>query len=208
MTWKNALLLVCFFFVTRVATAQINLYIGGNLQGNYSWMRGENHTFDPGFGGGFTFVYWEYEYWFLKAGLDYSQKTSSSLQFPEDYDAPVETPDDKVQITYAEQTIGIPLAVYFRPWESGPNAILISGSFALSYVTRLKQTTEEFGELVLKGNDINLRMKTNVGVGAGFQRQLDRHTYLNIIPSFNVDIRSPRAYQSITLTAELIFGIY
>ncbi len=191
-----------------IAHAQINLYIGGNLQGNYSWMRGENPTFQPGFGAGFSFIYWEYEYWFLKAGLDYAQKTSSSLRYPDDFNEPVVTPDDKVQVTYTEQSVGIPLAVYFRPWESGPNAILVSASFSLNYVARLKQSTEEFGKLVKTGGNIDMPVKTSIGVGAGIQRQLDRHTYLNIIPSFSVDIRSPRAYQSITLTAELIFGIY
>jgi len=208
MKMKHALWFVCLFFLVRLTEAQVNLYVGGNLQGNYSWMRGDQVTFEPGFGGGFSFVYWEYEYWYLKTGLEYSLKRSSSLQYPEDFNEPVTTPDDKVQISYREQSIGIPVGVYFRPYELGANALLISGSFSLMYVAHLKESTDEFGELVLTGGDIKPRIKTNLGIGAGYQRQLDRHTYLNIIPSFNLDIRSPRAYQSIILTAELIFGIY
>ena len=208
MKMKYALWIVCCIFLARVAEAQVNLYIGGNLQGNYSWMRGDNPTFEPGFGGGFNFIYWEYEYWYLKTGLEYSLKSSSTLGYPDDFNEPVTQPGDKVRITYREQAIGIPVAVYFRPYESGANSLLISGSFTMMYVAHLKESTDEFGDLVRTGGDIDSPIKTNVGIGVGFQRQLDRHTYLNIIPSFTLDIRSPRAYQSITLTAELIFGIY
>jgi len=85
---------------------------------------------------------------------------------------------------------------------------LITGSLELMYVAHLKESTEELGELKMTGGAIESRIKTNLGIGVGYQRQIDRDTYLNIVPSFNIDIRSPRAYQSITLTAELIFGIY
>jgi hypothetical protein len=75
-------------------------------------------------------------------------------------------------------------------------------------VAHLKERSEEYGDIALKGDDIERRVKSNVGVGVGYQRQLEKHTYLNIIPSFNVDLRGDRAFNSITLTAELIFGIY
>jgi hypothetical protein len=205
---KHALLLVGFFFLTHIAEAQINIYLGGNLQGNYSWLRGEEQTFQPGFGGGFSFVYWEYEYWFLKAGLDYTYKTSSKLDYPDDFDVSIIYPDDKVHITYSEHSVGLPLTIYFRPYESGSNTILLAGTLGIMYVAHLKESTEEYGELVYTGKGVSSRIKTNIGAGIGYQRQLDRNIYLNIIPSFNVDIRAPRAYQSITLTAELIFGIY
>ena len=205
---KTAFLSAILLSLAFVLQGQINLYLGGNLQGNYSWLRGDEATFDPGFGGGVTLIYWEYEYWFLKTGIDYTFKNSSSLRYPDDFGEPVTHPDDKVQVAITEHNIGVPLTVYFRPYESGPNTLLITGSFALMTVAHLKQSTEEFGEIVLKGPDIKSRTKTNVGLGIGFQRQLDRQTYLNIVPSFQVDLRSPRAYHSLTLTAELIFGIY
>lgn len=208
MRWKQVLISVILFFLAISLKAQINLFLGGNLQGNYSWLRGDEQTFQPGFGGGISFVYWEYEYWFLKTGLDYTYKTSSALLYPDDFDEPVTRPEDKVQITFTEQQVGIPLTVYFRPYESGASTLLITGSFALMYTAHLKESTEELGDLVFKGAEIKSPIKTSLGIGVGFQRQLDRQTYLNIIPSFNFDIRSPRAYQSVTLTAELIFGIY
>ncbi len=208
MHWKQALIAAIFFFLGLTLQAQINLFLGGNLQGNYSWMRGEEVSLQPGFGGGVSFIYWEYEYWFLKTGIDYTHKTSSALRFPDDFNEPVTTPDDRVRITYTEQSVGIPLTVYFRPYESGANTLLITGSFSMMGVVHLREGTEEFGDLVVKGADIKSRIKTGLGIGVGFQRQLDRQTYLNIVPSFNIDIRSPQAYQSITLSAELIFGIY
>jgi hypothetical protein len=119
MTKKRAVYLAVFFLFSLAAEAQINLYVGGNLQGNLSWLRGDEPTLEPGFGGGFSFVYWEYEYWFLKAGIDYNYKTSAMLDYPDDYGIEPTSPDDKVMITFTEQTLGIPLTIYFRPFERG-----------------------------------------------------------------------------------------
>ncbi|MEZ5071136.1 MAG: hypothetical protein R2751_09230 [Bacteroidales bacterium] len=190
------------------AAAQINLYVGGGFHGNYSWLRGDEHTFEPGFGGGLSFIYWEYEYWFVKAGIDYMKKSSSMLDYPEEYEVPIESPDDKVQISYTEHLIGIPLTVYFRPLESGNNALLVTGTMEMMAVAKLQEHTEEYGDVVLKGGDAKTWTKTNIGIGAGYQRMLQKHMYLNAYPSFQVDIRGARAYNSILFTVELIFGVY
>jgi hypothetical protein len=208
MMFKRAVYLAVFLFVSLTAGAQINMYVGGNLQANYSWLRADEHTYEPGYGGGFSFVYWEYEYWFLKAGLDYNYKTSSILDYPYDFDVPVTSPDDQVTTVFKEQTIGIPLTIYFRPYEWGANTLLIAGTLKASAVVGLKKSTEEYGEIVLKGTEIKSRIKTNLGIGVGYQRQLDQHLFLNILPSYNVDLRSVGAFNSVTLTVEMIFGIY
>ena len=78
---RKALFLTAFMAFSLTAGAQINLYIGGNLQANYSWLRGDEATFEPGFGGGFSFVYWEFEYWFLKAGIDYQYRIAVCRRF-------------------------------------------------------------------------------------------------------------------------------
>ena len=205
---KRAVYILVFLLFSLSSAAQINLYVGGSLQGNYSFLRGDETALTPGFGGGFSFAYWEYEYWFLKAGLDYTYKSSSMLDYPYDYGVTPDSQDDRVQLTFTEQSIGIPLTIYFRPYEWGANTLLITGSMATSIVVGLKQDSEEYGELKLKGTQVKGRTKTNLGIGVGYQRQLDQHMYLNIVPSFNVDLRSVRAFNSITLTAELIFGIY
>ena len=206
--FKKAFYLAVFSLVSVSAQAQINVYMGGNIQGNYSWIRGDEQTMEPGFGGGFSFVYWEYEYWFLKAGIDYSNRTSTIRDYANDYDVDPEYPDDKINITFREQAIGIPLTIYFRPYEWGANTLLIAGTLEAMIPINLKETSEEYGELVLKGENMNARTKTNLGIGVGYQRQLDKHLFLNIVPSFNIDLRSDRAYNSLTLTAELIFGVY
>ncbi len=208
MGLKRVLFFIGFLLLASTAGAQINIYVGGNLQGNYSWLRADENSFKPGFGGGFSFVYWEYEYWFLKAGLDYVYKSSSALVYPDEYDVEITGPEDKVKIEYFEQAVGVPLTIYFRPFESGENAMLITGTLQLMFTTHLREDSEEFGEIVRKGTEINSRAKTNLGLGAGYQRQLDRHMYLNIYPSFNFDLRAYRPFSSITLTAELLFGVY
>lgn len=208
MGYKRSLYVFVMLLLSGSAAAQINLYLGGALQGNYSWIRGEEATFEPGVGAGFSFVYWEHEYWFLKAGLNYMFKSSSCLDYPDDYGVPVNDPGDKVRIGFAEQALGIPLTVYFRPVESGDNTLLVTGTLEMMVVTHLKEHTGEFGDLVLKGSEVKSRTKTNVGIGVGYQRQLDQHMFLNIVPTFSVDLRSDRAFNTIALTAELIFGVY
>ena len=208
MMLKRAVYLIVFLLVSIAGQSQINVYLGGNLQANYSWIRGGDASMEPGFGGGVSFVYWEYEYWFLKAGLDYYRKSSTMMDYPDDYGIEPENADDKINITYMEQSMGIPLTVYFRPYEWGANTILLTGSLTTLFVISLKENSEEYGEIILKGTDLKTRIKTNVGIGVGYQRQLDKHKFLNIIPSYNIDLRGDRAFNSITLTAELIFGIY
>jgi hypothetical protein len=208
MKLKRALYLAVFLLLPVFARAQVNTYIGGNLQGNYSWIRGDTPVLQPGLGGGFSFIYWEFEYWFIKAGLDYNFASSTIKEYPDDFGVTPENQDEKINITFAEQTIGIPLTIYFRPIERGANTLLITGSLKTMGVVHLKESSDEFGEVVLKGDQIERRVKTSLGAGVGYQRQLEKHTFLNIIPSFNIDLRGDRAFNSITLTAELIFGIY
>jgi len=208
MMLRRVIYLFALLLLPVVSRAQINVYIGGNLQGNYSWIRGDEPALAPGFGGGFSFIYWEYEYWFLKAGIDYNHTTSTVLDYPDLFGVIPENPDEKINITFIEQTAGAPVTVYFRPFERGANTMLITGSLKPMIVAHLKARSEEYGDIVLKGGDIERRVKTNVGIGVGYQRQLEKHTYLNIFPSFNVDLRGDRAFNSITLTTELIFGVY
>lgn len=208
MVLKRAVYLTVFLIASVAVEAQINVYVGGNLQGNFSWIRGDNPTMEPGFGGGVDFIYWEYEYWFLKAGIDYYNKTSTVLDYPDDFGIDPEDAYDKINITFTEQSIGIPLTVYFRPYEWRANTILLTGSLTTMYVLNMKGKSEEYREIVLKGTDLKTPIKTSVGIGAGYQRQLDKHMFLNVIPSYNIDLRGDRAFNSITLTMELIFGVY
>lgn len=208
MILKKAVYLAVFLLVTVAGQAQINVYVGGNLQGNYSWIRGDEPTLEPGFGGGINFIYWEYEYWFLKAGIDYYRKTSSVLDYPYDYGIEPENADDKIKLTFNEQAIGLPLMVYFRPFEWQANTLLLTGALNTMFVVNMKENSDEYGEIVLKGTELKNRIKASVGIGAGYQRQLDQHMFLNIIPSYNIDLRGDRAFNSITLSMELIFGIY
>ena len=208
MRLKRAIYILGILLIGSTAGAQINIYLGGNLQGNYSWIRSEQTSYKPGFGGGFSFVYWEYEYWFIKAGIDYHHKASSSYEYPDIYGDEDYGPNDKINIDFTEQNIGIPLTIYFRPYESGENALLITGSLETMFTVHQKASNEEYGELVLSGSDIESRMRTNIGIGVGWQRQLDRYTYLNLYPSFNFDVRADRPFNSITLTAEILFGVY
>ena len=154
MLHKRAFYLVVFLVLSVASRAQINIYVGGNLNGNYSWIRGDEHTFEPGIGGGVSFIYWEYEYWYLKAGLDYTRRNSSILDYPDDYGIVPEDENDRIHITYYEQAVGIPLTVVFRPYESRANALLITGTLNTMVVAGMKLDSEEYGEHKLKGTDV------------------------------------------------------
>ena len=153
-------------------------------------------------------MYWEDEYWFLKTGLGYNFRTSSILEFADVFGVAPVGPDDKIRITYEEHVLGVPIAFYFRPLESGGNTLLLTASLNSMIVTGLKASSEEYGEVALKGTDVKYRVKANLGLGVGYQRQLDEHMFLNIVPSFNIDLRGDKTFNSFTITAELIFGVY
>ena len=209
MAIRRALYILVFLTLALPATAQINIYVGGNLQGNLSWIRGNDKAvMKPGLGGGFSFVYWEYEYWFIKAGLDYSYMASMSQEYPDDYGITDFGPDDLVDVDITEHAVGVPLVLYFRPYEKGANSMLITASLETKMITRVKGSNDDFGDIIYKWGDIRSRTKTNIGIGVGYQRQLDRHMFMNIYPSYNIDIRARRPFSSINLTAELIFGVY
>jgi hypothetical protein len=205
---KRAVYLVIFLSISLSAEAQINLYMGGNVQGNYTWIRGDEPSYNPGFGGGFSFVYWEYEYWFIKAGIDYHHKSSSIMDYPDIFDVEPLDPDDKIRIGYSEHAVGIPLTFYFRPYERGENALLLTGTLETIGVASLKADSEEYGELVLPASGARTFVKTNIGLGIGYQRQLEKHTFLNFVASYNMDVRGTPSFNCISLTAELIFGVY
>jgi len=208
MMLRKAIYLFLFLAASLASHAQINMYVGGNLQANYSWIRGGDASSEPGFGVGVSFIYWEYEYWFLKAGIDYTHLSSTMLDYPDDFGIVPEDENDKINISYSEHDIGIPLTIYFRPYEWGANTLLIAGTLKPIFVAGLKESSEEYGEIVLKGTEMDTRIKTNVGIGLGYQRQLDKQMFLNIVPSYNIDLRGYKSFNSLTLSIELIFGIY
>lgn len=205
---RRAVFMAALMLLVLGAKAQINLYVGGNLEANYSWVRGDDHTYEPGFGGGFSFVYWEFEYWFFKAGLSYTNRSSTHLDYPDVFGVEPTGPDDKIYITTTEQTIGIPLTVYFRPYESGANSLLLAATLKTQFVVNLKEQAESYDDVVLGWSEVKTRTKASFGLGAGYQRQLDNHMFLNILPTYNMDLRADRAFNSIILTVELIFGVY
>jgi hypothetical protein len=206
--YKKAIYFTILLLTPIFARAQINVFMGGNLQGNYSWIRGDEPVLEFGFGGGLNFVYWEYEYWFLKAGLDYYNRSSTVLEYPDDYGVEPQDAEDKINISYTEHSVGIPLTFYFRPYERRASALLLTASLTTMFVTSLKENSKEYGEVFMKGSELKPMIKSNVGFGVGYQRQLDKNMFLNIVPSFNLDLRGHAAFNSITLTTELIFGLY
>jgi hypothetical protein len=205
---KRAIYLAVFLLFSVTSLAQINVYMGGNLQGNVSWIRGDEATGEPGFGTGVSFVYWEFEYWFLKTGIDYNLRNSSVLDYPDVFEITPEGPEDKIRISYREHTVGIPISFYFRPFESGGNTLLLTATLNTMVVAGLQAKSEEYGAYALKGTDIKNRVKSSFGLGVGYQRQLDEHMFLNLLPSYNMDFRGDKAFNSLVFTAELIFGIY
>ena len=208
MLHKRAFYLVVFLILSVASSAQINIFLGGNLNGNYSWIRGDEHTYEPGYGGGISLAYWEHEYWYLKAGLDYNRRSSAVLDYPDYYGIVPEDENDRISIRYVEQAVGLPLTFCFRPIEKGASTLLITASLNTLVVAGMKLDSEEYGEYKLKGTEIKKRVKSSVGIGVGYQRQLDKNLYLNIVPSYNIDLRGDKTFNSLVLSVEVLFGVY
>lgn len=208
MRIKFLFLILIAFFLFSGAKAQINTFVGGNLQGSYSVVRENDASYKPGFGGGLNFYYWEYTYWFIKAGIDYSYKTSSYHDYPDVFgDTYLDYPDP-VDINYIQHDISIPLSAYFPLLERQGNYFILVGTLEMAYAITGKLSNPEIGTLQLKGDDIKNRLRTAIGIGAGYQVQLDKNIYLNAFPSYNIDMRADRPFNSIRLTVEVMFGIY
>jgi len=208
MRIKHVLILLLFLSLSVASSAQINVYVGGNLQGLYSGVRADQSSYKPGFGLGASFYYWEYEYWFFKAGFDYTFKSSLVTDYPDDFFEGIEDFPTMVDILYKQQDLSLPLTVYFSVLENRGNALLLAGTLEVAYTTFVSQQNDLLGEIKLKGKHIQNPLKTSVGFGVGYQRQLDRNIFINAVPSFNVELRAPRPFNTIKLTVEVMFGVY
>jgi len=208
MRIKFFLLAVIALFLFTGANAQINTFIGGNLQGSYSVVRENDASYKPGFGGGLNFYYWEHTYWFIKAGIDYSNKSSGYYDYPVLFGEEYGDFPDPVEIKYIQHDISIPISAYFPILEKNGNYFILVGSLEMAFALIGRLSNADFGTIQLKGDDFNNRLRTTVGFGAGYQVQLDQNIYLNAFPSYHVDLRSDRPFNSIRLTVEIMFGIY
>ncbi|MBN2698370.1 MAG: hypothetical protein JXR52_06055 [Bacteroidales bacterium] len=196
------------FWSSSAIHAQINTYLGANIQGLYTGLRMENASYRPGFGTGASIYYWEYDYWFIKAGIDYMYKSSLFPGSPILFDQAPPDPDREIMVDYRQHDVGIPITAYFRLIEQGGNALLLTGTLEMSLALKAVLNAGDYESLVLTGNDIDKPLRTNLGVGAGYQLQINRETYFNIIPSFHLDLRSDRPFNVFKLTVEMMFGVY
>ena len=208
MRHKHVFILLFFLLLSVASNAQVNIYLGGNLQGLYSGVRTEQSTYKPGFGAGVSFYYWEFEYWFFKAGFDYTLRSSLITDYPVDFFEGIEDFPVMVDILYKQQDLSIPLTVYFSVLEDRGNALLLAGILEIGYTTHIPQQNDLLGEIKLTGSHIKNPLKTSVGVGIGYQRQLDRNIFINAVPSFNIELRAPKPFNTIKLTVEVMFGVY
>ena len=100
------------------------------------------------------------------------------------------------------------MTVYFSVLENRGNALLLAGTMEIAYTTFVSQQNDLLGEIKLKGKHIQNPLKTSVGFGVGYQRQIERNIFINAVPSFNVELRAPRPFNTIKLTVEVMFGVY
>ncbi|HDR68105.1 MAG TPA: hypothetical protein ENN61_03545 [Bacteroidaceae bacterium] len=208
MRLKTLLLVLVFILMVSVIKAQINTYVGGTIQGLYTGARIDNATYKPGFGIGAAIYYWEFNDWFFKTGIDYTLKSSSFFDSPVLFGQAYQDDANDIKIDYRQHDLGIPLTIYFRLIERSSNAMLLTGTLEMSYALAGIMKSDGFDKVILTGRDFDKRLRTAVGIGVGYQWQIDRDLFFNLIPSYNVDLRSERPFNTFKLTVEMMFGIY
>ncbi len=188
--------------------AQINTFIGASVTPSFTGVRSDEASFRPGFSTGFTYVYWDFTNWFFKSGLNYSFRSSEILDYPQYFTNVYNNPPVPVRLVYDQRNLAVPLTAYFAFYNRNQNALLVTAGMELLVTTSVTYTHETYGSSTLKRASLDNRFKTQLGLGVGYQRQLTDFLYLNLVPSFYMDIRSDRPFNSIRLTMELIYGIY
>ena len=193
---------------TQHIQAQINTFMGVTVSPSLTGVRQTEASYRPGFSAGVSYIYWDFTNWFIKSGLEYTFRSSEILDYPEYFEGVRNDPPVPVHMVFDQKNIMIPLTAYFAFFNKAENALLLTAGMELMVTTSVSYSHDTYGKATLRGDDLDNRFKTHLGIGVGYQRQLSRFLYLNAVPSFYMDVRSDRPFNSIRLTLELIYGVY
>jgi len=207
---RRITLLLGFLILTSLqhAGAQINTFAGASFTPSFTGVRSDDASFRPGYSAGFSYIYWDFTNWFIKSGINYSFRSSEILDYPEYFTNVYNNPPVPVRMVYDQRSLAVPLTAYFAFYNRNENALLVTAGMELLLTTSVTYTHDTYGSSTLRSADLDNRFKTQLGLGVGYQRELTNFLYLNLVPSFYMDIRSDRPFNTIRLTMELIYGIY
>lgn len=208
MYFRKYLIVIALLLLANAGTAQITSFVGARAYPSYGKTRVYDGSMALGYGAGITYVFWEYNNWFIKTGADFLSRTSTIQDIPRYYEVPRGLELVRTDVLYKQQDISVPIYIYYLPWEKKGNAILVVGGMDVMYTIQTNYEHDTFGSVSFDGADIDNKVKAGFTLGAGYQRELTDIMFLNVYPTINLDIRSDKPFTSFGLTLEWIYGIY
>ncbi len=208
MHFRKVFIAVLFLLIVSTGSAQINSFVGAMAFPTIGKTRVYDGSMALGYGGGITYVFWEYKEWFIKSGAEFISRSSMIRDIPRHFEVPSGSELVLTDVNYQQQDLAIPIAVYYLPYEKKGNAVLVMGGMNVMYSIREKYMHDTYGSVVFSGEDIENEVKIGFTLGAGYQRELSNIMFLNVFPTFNMEIKANKPFTSIGLTVELIYGIY
>ncbi|MFC2129311.1 hypothetical protein ACFLQX_00875 [Bacteroidota bacterium] len=208
MQFRRFTLIVCMLSIYMTSSAQITSFVGGRVYPTFGKTRVYDGSFALGYGAGFTYVFWEYDAWFIKAGVDFVSRSSNIVDIPRYFEVPLSEELVTVDIHYTQQDIDLPVALYYRLYEQRDNAFIVMGGMDIIYTLRTLYQHDTYGKSIVIGDDNKQRINIGFSLGAGYQREISNIFFINILPTINLDIRSEKPFTYFGLTVEMIYGIY
>jgi len=191
-----------------LVSAQVSNYFGGALNSGISKIRKSTASVSYSFGGGFSYVLWEYPEWYLKTGLEFQVLTSGVYEIPKYFDVPSEDAYTRVDMHFSQQEVFLPIMGFFPVFGNKNHSALLCAGMGVSYILSEGYSLEGYDRIRLTGSDIERHYKTGVLAGAGYQRRYSDYLYLNIFPVMHLDLKAIKPFTSFNLTIELVYGAY
>ncbi len=208
MQIRRYIFLISLLSIFFTGTSQITSFIGARAYPTIGKTRASNSSMSVGYGAGITYIFWEYEDWFIKTGADYLSRSSQVNELPRYFQVPFGQELQKIDMRYTQNDINIPIAVYYLPYREKGNAVIVMGGMDVMYSMETKYEHEVYGSALFSGEDIDQHIKIGFSFGAGYQREFSDVLFLNVLPTMNLDIRSDKPFISFGLTLEMIYGFY
>ena len=205
-TFKSVLVALFLAALSNMDAQHIH-YLSGTLNTGISKVREPDSRFNLTYGGQFSYVFWENPGWYLKYGLGFSSQASGIFEYPLLFDVSQEELNKKTDMSYNRMDFYIPLQGFFTFYRYRRESFFALAGLELNYSFREIYTHDEYGKVKVPFDDIDKRIKSAAMIGIGYQKEFSRLQYLNLYPSFSMELRAERPFYAIKLNAEFIYAL-